>query len=149
MTRSCASAIFERIAAMRPSRIDTSPSTMSRRSFMVRMVPLRTRRDATLRLLDRHPFHGELGRVAAGDLPMFDGDELRENADGDFLRRHRADVEADWRVDARKGFRRHRVGGQRVVDARYLRAAADETEISQLARREGAQRLEIVGVAAP
>ncbi len=43
---------------------------------------------------------------------------------------------------------RHAVGDQRVVDARHLRAAADEPEIAEVARRKRPQRLEIVGVAA-
>ena len=43
---------------------------------------------------------------------------------------------------------RHAVGGERVVDARDLGAAADEPEIAKVARRQRAQRFEVVGVAA-
>src|SRR5438876_6462758 len=80
-------------------------------------------------------------------LAMFHGNELGQDADGDLLRRHRADVEADRRVDALQGDSGVPIGYQRVVDARDLRAAADQAEIAQLPRREGAQRLEVVGVA--
>ena len=37
---------------------------------------------------------------------------------------------------------------QRLVDARDLGAAADQAEIAQVARRQRAQRVEVVGVAA-
>src|SRR5439155_21052864 len=39
------SPMVDPMAAMRPSRTDTSPSMMSKRSFIVRMTPPRTRRD--------------------------------------------------------------------------------------------------------
>ena len=84
----------------------------------------------------------------AADLAVLDGDQLREDADGDLLRRDGADVEADRRVDALQQLGRHAVRGQRVVDARHLGAAADQAEIAQVARRQRAQRFEIVGVAA-
>src|SRR5881392_3469350 len=71
-------------------------------------------------------------------LAMFHGNELGQDADGDFLRPHRADVEADRRVDALQGDSGDPVGYQRVVDARDLRAAADQAEIAQFPRREGA-----------
>ena len=45
MTRSCGRPGPEPIEAIRPSRIDTSPSTTSRRSFIVTMVASRMRSD--------------------------------------------------------------------------------------------------------
>ena len=41
----CASGRLAPIAEMRPSRIDTSPCTMSKRSFIVTIRPFRIRRD--------------------------------------------------------------------------------------------------------
>ena len=76
---------------------------------------------------------------------MLDGDELGEDADGDLLRRDRADVEAD-RARARCAAARPacRSSTQRVVDARDLGAAADQAEVAEIARRQRAQRVEIV-----
>src|ERR671931_1817556 len=92
MTVSCLSAIDGAMAAMRPSRTDTSPSTTSKRSFIVRTIPPRISSDTSDLRFER----GELGRRPAkrsGILfAVLDGDQLRENADGDFLRRDRADV---------------------------------------------------------
>ena len=46
--------------------------------------------------------------VIGGDaLAVLDGDQLREDADGDLLRRDGADVEADRRVHALEEFGRH------------------------------------------
>ncbi len=92
---------------------------------------------------------GPLHRRRGVGLAVLHGDQLGEDADGDFLRRDGADVEADRRVDALRASRAasgRRV--ERVVDARDLRAAADEPEVAQLARRERAQRVEVVRVAA-
>ena len=147
------------IAAMRPSRIDTSPSTMSQRSFIVTIVPPRISSDDMAQTF-RHfrlqmrfqPCDLSVGGVHRIDggcvLAVLDGDQLGEDADGDLLRRDGADVEADRRVHARQRLGRHPVRRQRVVDARDLGAAADQAEVAQLARRQRAQRLEIVGVAA-
>ena len=91
--------------------IDTSPSTMSKRvvhredecrrgsgaASVTRTasacVPLASTRSAASRL---------------ADLAVLHGDQLGEDADGDFLRRDGADVEADRRVDARERARRRR-----------------------------------------
>src|SRR5438094_2726396 len=147
-TVSCLSAIDGAIAVMRPSRIDTSPSMTSKRSFMVRTIPPRTSSDTSGLLFER----GELGRRPAKRggvvFAVLDGNQLRKNADRDFLRRDGADVEADRRVHACEQLGRHLIRHERVVTARNLRAAADETEIAELPRRERAHRLEIVRVPA-
>src|SRR5262245_50609380 len=118
--------MFEATATMRPSRIDTSPSTMSKRSFIVRTIPLRISSDdielqtsdfrlqtSNFRLaeLRRRPLH--LGRMC---LAVLHRDQLCENADRDLLRRDGADVEADRRVDPFEQLGRHPGLGQRVVD---------------------------------
>ena len=157
-------------AAMRPSRIDTSPSTMSNRSFIVTTTPLRMSRDtgavgAVTREVSgssrpgqsglpdslqarRRPLHRQVRGVAVAELAVLHGDQLRQDADGDLLRCDRADVQADRRMHALQALAGDAVLLQRVVDAGDLRAAADQAEIPEVPRREGAQRLEIVGVAA-
>src|ERR1700730_14066833 len=93
------------MAAMRPSRIERSPSTRSKRSFIVRMRPLRIRSDigvgrAVARRLGLEivPAHRELGGVAALHLAVLDGNELGEDADRNLLRRDGADVQSNRRV---------------------------------------------------
>ena len=62
---------------------------------------------------------------------MADRDQLGEDADGDFGRRDRADVEADRRVHALRGTRPASLRlEQRVEDARHLGAAADQAEVA-------------------
>src|SRR5258707_65476 len=94
------------MAAMRPSRMEMSPSMTSKRSFIVRMSPLRIRRDMgvvgargppALRL-QIVPAHRELGGVAALHLAVLDRNQLGEDADRDLLRGDGADVQADRRV---------------------------------------------------
>src|SRR5579872_2370937 len=97
-----------------PSRIDTSPSMTSKASFMVTIVPTRMR-TLSAGKLRRRPLHG-----CGVFLAMLDGDELGEDADRDFLRRHGADVEADGRVDALQAIGGHAALDERVVDARHL-----------------------------
>src|SRR5262249_43577928 len=89
------------------------------------------------------PFHRR--RVL---FPVLDGDQLRQDADGDLLWGDRTDVEPDRRVHAAEDLGRHLIGGEGVGETRDLGAAADQTEIAQLARCQHAQRLEVVGVAA-
>src|SRR5262249_10703586 len=81
-------------------------------------------------------------------LTVLHGNQLGQDADRYLLWRDGADVEANRGVDAFEQLRRHTVGGERVVDSRDFCAAAKQAEIAQLSRREDAQRLEIVGVAA-
>ena len=143
---------------------------MSNASFIVTTTPPRMRRE-DITMPQRHettearqaasrvlfvppwlrsggfPLHRLAAAVFAEGLAVLDGDQLGEDADGDFLRRDGADVEADGRVDVLERLGRHLVGEQLVVDARHLGAAADEAEIAQLARRQRAQRLEVVRVA--
>src|SRR5215207_3868641 len=121
---------------MRPPRMPTAPSTMSRPSFIVRMVALRTIVEGTdVEALHREPRGG--GAAA-------DGDELGENADGDLGRRDGADFEADRRVHAIQALERHAFGDQRVPDARHLGPAPDQTEVAEVARGERAQGVQIV-----
>src|SRR4030095_7653131 len=77
-----------------------------------------------------------------------DRDELRKDADGDFFGRHGADVETNRRVHARKALEWHAFLNQRVVDLLDLRLAADQTQITQVARGKRTQRIEIVAVSA-
>ncbi len=79
-------------------------------------VPPRMRSEAC-----RRPTYSAFGRYARAPhdcgrcppqrggmfLAVFHGDQLGEDADGDLLRRDRADVEADRGVDARERVRRH------------------------------------------
>src|SRR5215831_13315131 len=140
---------FGPTAAINPSRIDTSPSTTSNASFIVRMRPLRIRREALdVAAFRLGPLHRELVGIAARHLAVLDGDQLREDAHGDFLRRDGADIEADWRMHAFEQIWRHLIGDELVVNARDLRPAADEAQVAELAGRERTQRLEIVGVPA-
>src|SRR3954471_20266589 len=152
MTRSCRPSRFVPTAAMRPSRMETSPSTTSNRSFIVTTMPPRMRSDINVRKSYFRLLLRELRRRPAQRsrvfLAVLHGDQLGEDADGDLLRRHGADVEADWRVHALEQGGRRLVLGERAVDARDLGAAADQSEIAQVARRERAQRLEVVGMAA-
>ncbi len=67
-------------------------------------------------------------------LAMFHGDQLREDADGNFLRRHGANVETNWRVHFCEQFGRHVIGHQRVVNPCHFGAAADQAEVAQFAR---------------
>src|SRR5438034_451221 len=192
ITRSCRSPMVDPMAATRPSRTDTSPSMMSKRSFIVRMTPPRTRRDtpvschrdarrnpvftsvargeervkncgplpqstqSTPRILGAFrlgglggqrffhgqacqkrlnrvllcvprfsaaavevvPLHRQLGGVARAQLAVLHGNQLGENAHGDFLRRDGADIEADRRVHPLQLIGGHRVVGERVVNPR-------------------------------
>src|SRR5262249_7281790 len=154
------------------------PSTMSKRSFIVRIRPLRMRSDiedfrlpsSDFRLksewrlyvrspnsevcnlkseisnFSRRPLHRELRGVARLRLPVFHGNELCENADGDFLRRDRADVETDRRMDVREDVGARAFIAQLIVDACDLGPAADESEIPEFPRRERTHRIEIVRV---
>ena len=79
---------------------------------------------------------------------MFDGDELGQNAHGDLLGRHCADVEADGRVHLPEYIGWHSRREQLVVNPSDLGPAADETEVAQVARRQRPQGFQIVGVAA-
>jgi hypothetical protein len=76
-----------------------------------------------------------------------DGDELREDADGDLGWCDRTDLETDRRVHAIEAFRRHALGEQNRTDARDFRAASDEAQIAQIARGERPHGFEIVLVA--
>src|SRR5688572_16116890 len=89
-------------AAIRPSRIDKSPSITSRASFMVSSVALVSFSDAmAARRGDRasaagrralelgHPLERRRGDGRIGAAPAPDGDELGEDAHGDLLRRDR------------------------------------------------------------
>ena len=92
---------------IRPSRTPPRPATISRRSFIVRIVALRISvlTCGTLPLLlerrQLEPLHRQRPRLGAAP----DGDQLRQDADGDLGRRDRADVEADRGVDAREATR--------------------------------------------
>src|SRR3954471_5307433 len=90
------------------------------------------------------PLHRERGRI----LAVPDGNELREDADGDLGGRDRADVQTDRGVYAPETLARHALSLERLEDARHLGAAADQPEVAQVAGGEGAQRLEVMGVAA-
>ena len=158
-----------------PSRTRTSPSTTSRRSFIVTMVPLRMsvaltwnidgtaarsyleERDAALtkpaltdvRVGDAQdaecaaPDASTTSRATRVDAPA-DGDELGDDADGDFGGSDGADVEADRRVHALEALAAAgRFGEKRLTDADDLGAAADEPEVREVARRERAHGLEI------
>src|SRR5262249_13733923 len=126
-------------------RIDTSPSTMSKASFIVTISPLRIRREALdVAAFRLGPLHRQLFGVAAGDLAVLDGDELRKNADRDLLRRDGADVEADGRVDSFELLRGRPVGDELIVNARHLRAASNQAEVAELAWGKSTQRFEIV-----
>src|SRR5688572_15274238 len=77
----------------------------------------------TLRSFElRHPF--ERGRC---DLMLFappHSDELCDDGNRDFLRRHRADIEANWRVNLFEPLGRHGpVFDKHVVNPLYLCAA--------------------------
>src|SRR3954471_834385 len=84
------------------------------------------------------PLHGELRRIAALDLAVLHGDQLGEDAYGNLLRSDSADVQADRGVHLLEHVRRHAFGEQLVGDARHFRAAANEPQITQLARSERA-----------
>ncbi len=73
-----------------------------------------------------------------------DGDQLREDADGDFGRRDGADVEADRRVHAVEALGGMPSASSASIDARDLGAAADQAEVVEVARRQRAQRVEVV-----
>src|SRR5262245_42756896 len=141
MTVSCGSSMCGARAAMRPSFTDTSPSTMSKRSFIVMMRPLRISRDKgfglELWLLGfqawRCPLHRELARIACRELAVFDGNDLGQDGDGNFLRRDCADIETNGRMDVFETVGRHVAGPERFEDAGDLRAAADEAQITQFA----------------
>ena len=45
------------------------------------------------------PAHRDRGGVRLADLAVLHGNQLGNDADGDFLRRNGADVQAYWRVD--------------------------------------------------
>src|SRR6185503_7974578 len=77
------------------------------------------------------PAHGDGGDVRLGDLAVLHGNQLGQDAHGDFLRRNRTDVEADRRVNALETFRRQPLLLQLVVDPFHLRLAADETEVAK------------------
>src|SRR5690242_4345680 len=133
MTRSYRPSRCGAMAVIRPSSIATSPSTTSRRSFMVTTMPERRRVVDTLFLageLRRRPLHRRGMRLA-----VLHRDQLGEDADGDLLRRDGADVETDWRMHARQQRRIHALFDQRVVDTRDLGAAADQPQVSQFAGR--------------
>src|SRR5688572_1535562 len=128
------------IDVMRPSLTPTAPSTISRPSFIVTIVALRTIVDGT----EIDALHRESGgRGAAAD-----GNQFGEDADGDLRRSHSADVEADRRVNPLEAF-----GGQTLpekgrVDPRDLRATANETQVAQIARRQRTHGVQIVLMAA-
>src|SRR5262245_35074937 len=154
-------------AAMRPDRIDTSPSKTSRRSFIVTTMPLRTRRDDTVDVFRsslrsmclrgslftpcerrRVPFHGQFRGVAAREFSVLDGDQLCQDADGYLLWRDGANVEPDGCVYPLEALDRETFRLQRVVNPRDLCAAADETEVPHILFRQRAKGFEIVGMTA-
>src|SRR5687767_6279572 len=100
MVTSCAADGSGPTEAMRPSRIDTAPLMTSIPSFMVRMVALRISvADRGLLPYGAFPAHADGSDGRLGDLPVLDGDQLGDDADGDLLWRDRPDVEPDGRVD--------------------------------------------------
>src|SRR5687767_9945152 len=94
------------------------------------------------------PAHRHGGHVGLGDLAVFHGDQLGEDADGDFLRSNRADVETDRGVHALEPVRLEAFPEQLVVNALYLRLAADQAEVAKGSCRQRAQRVEVVSMAA-
>src|SRR5689334_5158102 len=70
------------------------------------------------------------------DAATPDRDELGQDADGDFFRRHGPEIETDGRVDAGQTLERHPFVDERVVDLLDLRLAADQADVAQVARRE-------------
>ena len=78
------------------------------------------------------PAHRELGGVTALHLAVLDRNQLREDADGNFLRRDGADVQTDGRVHVaeRVGRLRTRLvakANEAVVDAMLAMATAPES----------------------
>ena len=82
------------------------------------------------------------------DLAPAHGDELGKNRDGNLFGADRADIEADGRVHALQALGRHPLGEERVVNPLHFRLAPDQSEISQVARGERAQRVEVVRMSA-
>src|SRR5262245_9917115 len=115
-------------------------------------MPLRTSRDDGSLITPcerrRVPLHGQFSGVAARELAVLDGDQLRQDADGNLLWRDSADVEADGCVYPLEPLDRDALGVQRIVYSGDLRAAADETEVPHVLFRQRAKRLEIVGMTA-
>src|SRR5262245_19610269 len=81
-------------------------------------------------------------------LSMFDGNELCQDADGDFLRRHRSNVLPDWRVDQAELGRRQPLFEERVKDSLHLRPTANQPEIAKLSRGKHTQGVEVVAMPA-
>ena len=82
-------------------------------------------------------------------LAAADRDQFGDDGDGDFLRGDGADVEANRGMDGLEAVDRDgAILDEHVVDPLHLGAAADETEVAQVPRRERPQRVEIVSMAA-
>src|SRR5688572_25088223 len=146
MTVSCGPSGAVPTEAISPSRTDTSPVPIDRPSAMAMMVALRIRSDATvaLRTGDVQPLHRHGCRVDAAT----NGDELRHDADGDLGGRNRTDVEADGGMYPRQALGRHALLEEPREYPADLRPAADQAEISKVARGQRPHRVQVVSVAA-
>ena len=79
---------------------------------------------------------------------MKDCNQLGKDTDRDFGRRHGANVEADRRVHAGEALGRQAFVLQRVEDAGDFCAASDQAQVAEVAGRQRAERVEIMGVSA-
>src|SRR5437773_2431352 len=81
--------------------------------------------------IDLVPPHRHGGDARIENLAAPHGDQLSQNRDRNFLRRHGADVEANRRMYALQALGRHALGEQGVVNSFHLRPAADQAEVPQ------------------
>src|SRR3954470_21883795 len=75
------------------------------------------------------PAHRDGGDVRLGDLAVLHGDQLGQDAHGNLLRRNRADVEANRRMNPRQRFGGGPFFAERVEDPPHLGLAADQPHI--------------------
>src|SRR5688572_24161444 len=112
----------------------------------VRIASARARRFNLMLRECAVPTHADGGDIRFTDPAVLDGNELGDDADGDFLRSDSADVETDRRVDALERFSSDSVLDECVEDAFDLRLAAYEAAIAQRPRCYRPHGVEVVGM---
>ena len=153
-------------AAIRPSRIDRSPSTTARASFMVRIVALVSFRDAMAaaertrrrrRRLSGRPWSARTSASSLSDAEATAGSAARPRRTAISSARMLTAISCGVTAPRsrpigawmpREALRVDALADQHVVDARHLGAAADEADVAQVAGDHRAQRVEVVAVAA-